>query len=56
MVIFLPLDPRLDPGSGMEKISGSGNRDEHLRSFSQFFGLKMLKFFDADLDPGFRVP
>jgi hypothetical protein len=40
----------------MEKISGSGNRDEHPRTFSlsleTVFCVKnrVLKFFDADLD------
>jgi hypothetical protein len=49
-VLFLFLDP------GWEK-SGSGIRDEHPRSFfrelrNNFFGAKILKFFDADPDPG----
>jgi hypothetical protein len=34
-------------------------RDKHPRSFSRelrnSFWVKILKFFDADLDPGFRI-
>jgi hypothetical protein len=45
-----------DPDPGKKKKSGSGIRDEHPRSFFQsletVFGVKILKFFDADLDPG----
>jgi DNA topoisomerase VI subunit A len=42
------------------KKSGlSGIRDEHPRSFFQsletVFGLKIIKFFDADPDPGSRI-
>jgi hypothetical protein len=48
---FLPLDPR----SGMEKKSGSErtSRIFFLRTLYKFFGLKLLKFFDADPVPGF---
>jgi hypothetical protein len=46
-VPFCPLDP------GWVK-SKNRIRDEHPRSESleQFFGLKYIKFFDADADPG----
>ncbi len=37
----------LDPGSGMGKKSRSGSE-----SLEKNFGLKILKFFDADPDPG----
>ncbi len=45
-----------DPGSG----SGIRIRDNHPGSYfrerrKQFFGLKILKFFDADADPGFGM-
>jgi hypothetical protein len=48
----------LTHGSGMGKKSrsGSGIRDEHPGHFlelrNNFLGLKLLKFFVADLDPG----
>ncbi len=35
----------------MEKISGSGNRDNSFESL-ETIGLKIIKFFDADADPG----
>jgi len=40
-------------GSRMYKHSdpGSGIRDEHPGTQFEFFGLKLLKFFDADPDP-----
>jgi len=50
-----------DPGSGMDKKnqdpdpgSGSGmNIPDHIASsFGTIFGVKILKFFDADPDPG----
>ncbi len=60
---FLPLDP--DPGSGMgrKSASGSGIRDEQpgsyfleLRThFFWFFGVKILKFFDADPISGMEI-
>jgi hypothetical protein len=46
-------DP-LEPGFGMGKKSRSGsgmNRIIFTRAWKQFFGLKILKFFDTD--PGF---
>jgi hypothetical protein len=49
------LTPGSGSGSGMEKNPepGSGIRDEHPGSCKyQFFRLKVLKFFDADPDPG----
>ncbi len=40
--------------SWKEKNSGSGMKipDSIPRAFKQFFGLKIFKFFDVDLDPG----
>jgi hypothetical protein len=67
-ILYMPVivaDP--DPGSGTFLIPGSGSgkksgsgfgiRDESSRSFfrelrNSFFGLKIIKFFDADPDPG----
>jgi hypothetical protein len=55
---FYPWIRDPDPGSGMKK-SKSRTRDPErtskilfLRIMDQFFGLKILKFFDADPDPG----
>jgi hypothetical protein len=53
----------LTPGSGTGKKSRSGcgirNRDEHpgsyFRELRKIFGLNILKFFDADPDPGFGI-
>jgi hypothetical protein len=51
-VLFGPLDP----GWGKNPDPGSGNRDEHpnlvCENLVSVFGLKILKFFDADPDPG----
>ncbi len=56
-VPFLPLDPGsemgkknqdLDPGSG----SGMNISDHISESLGRIFGVKILKFFDADADPG----
>jgi hypothetical protein len=59
-------DVFLIPGSGMGKKSGSGsgmnNRDPISESLETSFGVKILKFFDADpgsgifltLDPGWK--
>jgi hypothetical protein len=47
----VPFRP-LDPGYGMGKISGSGsgmNNPDHIsKSLVTFFGVKILKFFDAN--------
>jgi hypothetical protein len=45
------------PGLGKKSRSRSGIRDEHPRLYfrelrKQFLGLKILKFFEADPDPG----
>jgi hypothetical protein len=47
---FLPLDP----GSGMVKKSRSGMNipDRISDSLETIFWVKLLKFFDADPDPG----
>ncbi len=48
----------LDPGWKKNPDLGSGIRGEHLqtlffpRAYNQFFGLKILKFFDADPGSG----
>ncbi len=46
----------LDPGSGMGKKSGSGsamNIPDHVSEILETaFWVKILKFFDADPDPG----
>jgi hypothetical protein len=60
-VPFLPLDP--GSGMGRESASGSGIRDEQPRSyclelrnyFFGFFGVKILKFFDADPGSGMET-
>jgi hypothetical protein len=47
------------PGSGMEKVQSQGIRDPGWRSrilLVSFFGLKILKLFDADPDPGSCQP
>jgi hypothetical protein len=48
-------DAFLTPGSGMGKKSKSGsgmNIPDHIsESLASIFGLKILKFFDADPDP-----
>ena len=51
----------LTPGSGMNKKksrSGSEDRDipDHIsENLETFFGLKILKLFDADKDPGSEI-
>ncbi len=40
-----------NPGSGF----GMNIPDHFSESLETFFGLKILKFFDADLDPGFGI-
>ncbi len=52
----------LTPGSGMgrKSASGSGIRDEQPRSYflelrNHFFGVKILKFFDADPGSGMET-
>ncbi len=61
-VFFLPLVR--GSGSGMDKNPYPGwikiqIRDEHRRTYiwvlSFCFGLKILKFFDADADPGWKT-
>ncbi len=49
-VPFLPLDP----GSGMGKTKKSRSRIIFPRAWKQFFGLKVLQFFDAFPDPGWK--
>ncbi len=55
-------DKILAPGSGMKKIQsqdlGSGIRDVHVifEILVSVFGLKILKFFFADPDPGSCQP
>ena len=56
-------DPRFGaffiPGSGMGKKSGSGsgmNNPDHIsESLETIFGVILIKFFDADPDPGSRI-
>ncbi len=60
-VLFWPLDPGIRDG---KKKSRPGSRDKHPGSYfkrisCKFFGLKILKFFDADLrscKPRIREP
>ncbi len=43
----------MTPGSGMGKKIKIRIRDEYFRELKkQFFGAKILKFFDANADPG----
>jgi hypothetical protein len=65
MVICSVADPDpgsnafLTPGSGMGKKSGSGsgmNNPDHIsESLKHFFGVKILKFFDADAGSGINI-
>ncbi len=61
-MLLFPLDPESVSGiwNGKNSDTGFGIRDEHPRTFSRrlrnsFSGLKYLKFFDADPDPGPRI-
>jgi hypothetical protein len=55
-LFFLPRDPE----SGMGKKSGSGsemNNPDHIsESLETIFGIKILKFFDADPGFGINIP
>ncbi len=51
---FLPLDPGWKKNSDPESVM---NKSDHFsESFKTFFGLKILKFFDADPDLLTRDP
>jgi hypothetical protein len=56
MLVILPSVA--NPGSGMGKksVSGSGmNNPDHIsESLETIFGVKILKFFDADPGPGWK--
>jgi len=45
----------LSPGSGLEKNSGSEDPRSYLLKLRNSSGLKILKLFHADPDPGFGM-
>jgi hypothetical protein len=55
-VIFLPLDPTRDPGwkktQSQDPVSGMNFPDIIFENLVSGFGLKILKFFDADPGSG----